>query len=68
MLPINKQKYISMIKKKKKKENQIVRTSLEVQWLRLQGPNAGGLSWIPGQRTRSHRPLQVKIKESARCN
>ena len=28
--------------------------SLVVQWLRLQAPNAGGLSLIPGQRTRSH--------------
>ena len=29
-------------------------TSLVVQWLRLQAPNAGGLGSIPGQATRSH--------------
>ena len=28
--------------------------SLVVQWLRLHAPNAGGLSSIPGQGTRSH--------------
>ena len=32
------------------------RTSLVVQWLRLQAPNAGGLGLIPGQRTRSRMP------------
>ena len=35
-------------------------TSLMVQWLRLQAPNAGGLGSIPGQGTRSHM-LQRKI-------
>ena len=29
-------------------------TSLVVQWLRLQGPNAGGPGSIPGEGTRSH--------------
>ena len=29
-------------------------TSPVVQWLRLQGPNAGGPGPIPGQGTRSH--------------
>ena len=31
-------------------------TSLVVQWLRLLTPNAGSLSSIPGQGTRSHTP------------
>ena len=31
-------------------------TSLVVQWLRLQAPNAGGPGSIPGQETRSHMP------------
>ena len=31
-------------------------TYLVVQWLRLCTPNAGGLGWIPGQRTRSRMP------------
>ncbi|TEA29128.1 hypothetical protein DBR06_SOUSAS10510099, partial [Sousa chinensis] len=41
--------------------------SLEVQWLRLYAPNAGGPGSIPGQGTRSHtlqlsvRTLQLKI-------
>ena len=35
-------------------------TSLLVQWLRLQAPNAGGLGLIPGHGTRSHR-LQLRI-------
>ena len=30
------------------------RTSLVVQWLRLHAPNAGGQGSIPNQRTRSH--------------
>ena len=48
-----------------------MRTSLEVQWLRLCTPNAGGPGLIPGQRTRSHMPqlrvptLQVKIPHVA---
>ena len=41
-----------------------LRTSLMVQWLRLQAPNARGLSSIPSQGTRSHmlqlRPGAVK--------
>ena len=32
-------------------------TSLVVQWLSLQTPNAGGLGLIPGQGTRSHTLL-----------
>ena len=35
-------------------------TSLVVQWLRLHTPNAGALSLIPGQRTRSHI-LQLRL-------
>ena len=35
------------------------RTSLVVQWLRLLAPNAGGLSSVPGQGTRSCM-LQLK--------
>ena len=31
-----------------------------VQWLRIHTPNAGGLSWILGEVTRSHTP-QLKI-------
>ena len=31
-----------------------------VQWLRLHGPNAGGLGSIPGQGTRSHM-LQRRV-------
>ena len=34
-------------------------TSLVVQWLRLQAPNAGGQGSIPGQGTRSHM-LQLR--------
>jgi len=34
-------------------------TSLMVQWLRLQAPNAGGQGSIPGQGTRSHM-LQLR--------
>ena len=37
-----------------------VGTSLVVQWLRLHSPNAGGLSSIPGQGTRSHT-LQLRV-------
>ena len=33
-----------------------VGTSLVVQWLRLQAPNAGVLGLTPGQGTRSHMP------------
>ena len=34
---------------------------LVVQHLRLHGPSARGMGWIPGQGTRSHRPqLQLR--------
>ena len=36
-------------------------TSLVVQWLRLQAPNAVGQGSIPGQGTRSHMP-QRRLK------
>ena len=36
-------------------------TSLVVQWLRLQAPNAGGLGSIAGQGSRSHMP-QKRIR------
>ena len=45
----------------------LVWTSLVVQWLGLQAPNAGDLGSIPSQGTRSHKPplrvqvLQLKI-------
>ena len=39
-------------------------TSLVVQWLRLKAPNAGGLSSIPGQGTRSRMP-QLKIPHAS---
>ena len=39
-------------------------TSLEVQWLRLQPPNAGGPGSISGQGTRSHM-LQPKMLHAA---
>ena len=35
-------------------------TSLVVQWLRLQAPNAGGLGSMPGRGTRSH-VLQLRV-------
>ena len=35
-------------------ENNFLGTFLVVQWLALCTPNAGGLSSIPGQETRSH--------------
>ena len=38
----------------------ILRTSVVVQWLRLHTPNAGVLSSIPSQGTRTHM-LQLKI-------
>ena len=39
-------------------------TSLVVQWLRLQAPNAGCLGSIPGQGTRSHMPqLRVRMPQ-----
>ena len=46
-------------------------TSLVVQWLRLLAPNAGSLSSIPGQGTRSHisqpsvQMAQLKIPRAA---
>ena len=40
-------------------------TSLVVQWLRFQDPNAGELSSIPGQGTRSDRPQQRQRIPSA---
>ena len=40
-------------------------TSLVVQWLRLCTPNAGGLSSIPGQGSRSHL---LQLKDPACCN
>ena len=42
------------------KPNWIPGTSLTVQWPRLHTPNAGGLSSIPGQGTRSH-VLQLRV-------
>ena len=41
-------------------QNNRLGTSLVVQWLRLSGPNPGGLGSIPGQGTGSHM-LQLKI-------
>ena len=35
-------------------------TSLVAKWLRLHAPNAGGLSLIPGQGTRSHMHAATK--------
>ena len=49
----------------------IIGSSLVVQWLRLQAPNAGGSGLIPGQGTGSHMPqvrvhmLQLKISHAA---
>ena len=46
-------------------------TSLQVQWLSLPAPSAGGLGLIPGQRTRCHtlqlriHMLQLKIPNAA---
>ena len=39
-------------------------TSLVVQWLRLQVPNAGSMGLIPRQEARSHM-LQLKIPHAA---
>ena len=42
-----------------------------VQWLRLQGSNAGGLGLIPGQGIRSHMPqlsLYAATKDSMCLN
>ena len=44
---------------------QFLWTSLVVQWLWFHTPSAGGLSSIPGQRTRSHRP-QLKTPHAAK--
>ena len=41
------------------------RTSLEVQWLRLCNPNAGGPNSIPGQGTRSHMPQLKSLHVAA---
>ena len=47
-----------------------VGTSLVVQWLRLQAPNAGDPGSIPDQETRSHilqlRPSAVKYKKKGK--
>ena len=40
-------------------------TSLVVQWLRLQAPDAGGSGSIPGQGARYHMP---QLKDPACCN
>ena len=50
--------------RKKKKVEHGIGTSLVVRWLRLSGPNAGGLGLIPGQGTRFHMP-QLKIPRMA---
>ena len=54
-----------------KSENKVfLGTSLVVQWPRLHAPKAWGLSSIPGQGTRSHRPqlktphATTKIRDS----
>ena len=42
----------------------LIRTSLVVQRLRLQSPNAGGPGTIPGQGTRSHMtPVRVHMPQ-----
>ena len=38
------------------------RTSLAVQWIRLQAPNAGGPGSIPGQANKLPHAMQPKIK------
>ena len=43
---------ISLFVKKKKKHPTKTRTSLVVQWLRLQASTAGGMGSIPGQGTK----------------
>ena len=40
-------------------------TSLVVQWLGFHTPSRGGLVWLPGQGTGSHK-LQIKILHAAR--
>ena len=40
----------------------ILRTSLAVQWIRLQAPNTGGTGSIPGQANKIPHAMQPKIK------
>ena len=40
----------------------ILGTSLAVQWIRLQAPNAGGPGSIPGQANKLPHAMQPKIK------
>ena len=42
--------------KRKGSKRTISQTSLVVQWLALQAPNAGDPGLIPGRGTRSHKP------------
>ena len=42
--------------KRKWSKRTISQTSLVVQWLALQAPNAGGPGLFPGRGTRSHKP------------
>ena len=45
----------------------LIGTSLVVQWLRLQSPNAGGPGTIPGLGTRSHMtPLSTRVQPRQR--
>ena len=44
------------VQKRKGSKRTISQTSLVVQWLALQAPNAGGPGLIPGGGTRSQKP------------
>ena len=44
--------------------NEVMGTSLVIQWLRLHAPIAGGPGLIPGKETRSHI-LQLRVLDAA---
>ena len=54
---------LKTFRKKKKKKRERERTSLEVQWLRLCAPCAGGPASVPGQETRKTEHAAAKIEE-----
>ena len=49
-------------------KNQLVGTSLVVQWLRLCAPNAGGMGLVPGWGTKILHATQLgQKKKKAKC-
>ena len=53
---LGKKNWLQTILQSYSNQNIMVGPSLVVQWLRIQGPNAGSLGLIPGQGTRSLMP------------